>query len=122
MPLKKLYKATLLIQALVKETLDAGRGSFYVIDKDKNDELSADVYEEGLDEYNFQLIKKNLKVNPLRRERGIVSMAAKSGYIVNVKDPSKDPRIGKEPEMKIGKAIRSLLCVPISSSEGLVGE
>lgn len=106
--------------ALAKETVDVHRGSFYVIDKSK-DELTADVYEEGLDEYNYQLIKKNLPIKPLRRDRGVVTIVAKSGLTIKVKDPARDPRISKEPELKSGIPIRSLLCMPITGHGGLVG-
>ncbi|KAK9875163.1 hypothetical protein WA026_005954 [Henosepilachna vigintioctopunctata] len=106
--------------AFAKETLDVLRGIFLVIDRDC-DELTAEVYEEGLDEFNFQLIKKNFKTKLLQKDQGVVSLVARNGVTINVKDPSRDPRISKEPEFRTGKSIKSLLCVPISDSGGLIG-
>ncbi|XP_044757857.1 cAMP and cAMP-inhibited cGMP 3',5'-cyclic phosphodiesterase 10A-like [Coccinella septempunctata] len=124
---KSYYEATITttkmltnLVALSKETIDVSRGSFYVINKDE-EEMTADAYEEGLDEYQYQLIKKKQKLKPLVKDRGILTMVAKSGYTINVKDPSKDPRINNEPELRRGKTIKSILCMPIMGNRGLLG-
>ncbi|KAL3277038.1 hypothetical protein HHI36_012400 [Cryptolaemus montrouzieri] len=103
-----------------KETLNVFRGSFYIIDKEY-EELTADNYEEGLDPYNFELVKKNLKVKLLQKDRGIVTLVARSGFTINVKDPARDPRIGKDRELRTGKTIKSMLCMPIIGNGGLIG-
>lgn len=95
-------------------------GTFFLIDKDC-DEITAEVYTEGLDEKDDDYVKKNLRAKLLQKDRGIASLVARTGKTVNVKDPVRDRRIGDEYEFRVGKNIKTLLCMPISNNNGLTG-
>lgn len=103
-----------------KETLEVTRGTFFLIDKDCAD-LTAEVFEEGLSTDSNMYVKKNLKAKLLHKDRGITTLVARTNKMVNVKDPVRDRRIGNEHELRTGKTIKTLLCLPIISTNGLVG-
>ncbi|XP_044756181.1 cAMP and cAMP-inhibited cGMP 3',5'-cyclic phosphodiesterase 10A-like [Coccinella septempunctata] len=104
----------------LKDTLEVSRGTFFLIDKEC-DELTAEVYEEGIDERNDNFVKKSLTAKLLQKDRGIASLVARTGKRVNVKDPVRDRRIGDEYELRVGRTIKTLLCMPIANDSGLVG-
>ncbi|RZC35129.1 cAMP and cAMP-inhibited cGMP 3',5'-cyclic phosphodiesterase 10A [Asbolus verrucosus] len=102
-----------------KLTLGAERGSFFIIDKE-NDELVADLFDEGLDENDISLYKKNTKIR-FGKERGIAGLVARTGVTVNIKDAYNDPRFNKEIDQKTGFITKSILCMPIMGVEGILG-
>lgn len=105
------------VVGFAKTTLGAERGSFYIIEKEK-DELVADHFDEGLDD--GILHKKNFKVR-ITKEKGIAASVAKSGVPVNIKDAIMDPRFNKDIDTKLGIIPRSVLCFPIMGLEGILG-
>ncbi|XP_063909612.1 cAMP and cAMP-inhibited cGMP 3',5'-cyclic phosphodiesterase 10A-like isoform X2 [Zophobas morio] len=102
-----------------KETLGAERGSFFIIDKE-NEELVADLFDEGIDDHDTGLHKKNTKIR-FGKERGIAGLVARTGVSVNIKDAYNDPRFNKEIDQKTGFTTKSILCMPIMGVEGILG-
>lgn len=100
--------------------MGAERGSFLIIDKESQ-VLQAEVYEEGYaDEGEGKLFKKNLKVK-LDQGYGIPGLVARTGDTINLQDACDDPRFEKDMDDKSGIISRSLLCVPILSVDGILG-
>ncbi|KAJ9591947.1 hypothetical protein L9F63_001549, partial [Diploptera punctata] len=107
------------IMVFAKATLNAERGSFFVIDPECEDELVADLFEETLGEDGF-LHKRKVKIR-MNRDRGIAGLVATTGKMVNIKDAYKDPRFNKEVDLKTGFVTRSILCMPILGKNGVLG-
>lgn len=105
------------LQSFSKVLLKAERGTFYNVDKEK-DELVADIDEEsGIAELGP---RKRLKIR-FHKSRGIAGTAARTGNILNIKDAYSDPRFNREIDDKTGFITRSILCMPIKDSEGILG-
>ncbi|XP_044258941.1 cAMP and cAMP-inhibited cGMP 3',5'-cyclic phosphodiesterase 10A-like [Tribolium madens] len=100
-----------------KVTLNAEKGTIFIIDRESGDDLVADMYDDSGDGKEF---KKSQKVR-FSKERGIASLVARSGITVNVKDAYKDVRFNKEIDQKTGFITRSILCMPIVGVEGILG-
>lgn len=109
----------LIFQSFAKITLGAERGSLFIIDKE-NDELVADLFDEGIDNASGELHKKKTKIR-FGKERGIAGLVAKNGETVNIKDAYNDPRFNKEVDQKTGFITRSILCMPIMGIGGILG-
>lgn len=108
-----------LSKSFAKVSLNAERGSFFVVDKEK-DELVADLFDEGI-EADGNLHKKNLKIR-FNRDRGIAGTVARTGVSINVTDAYNDARFNKEIDQKTGFITRSILCMPIMGVDGILGE
>lgn len=65
--------------------------------------------------------KKCKKVR-FSKERGIAGLVARTGITVNIKDAYKDSRFNKEIDQKTGFITRSILCMPIVASSGILGQ
>jgi cAMP and cAMP-inhibited cGMP 3',5'-cyclic phosphodiesterase 10 len=109
------------LQKFAKVTLNAERGTFFIIDRDSED-LIADLFDEG-DEENKEGAPQYKKAQKVRfaKERGIAGLVARTGITVNVKDAYKDTRFNKEIDQKTGFITRSILCMPIMGVEGILG-
>ncbi|CAH1373880.1 hypothetical protein MTP99_015245 [Tenebrio molitor] len=123
---KNYFSDTVMMEKMIsdvvrfaKQTLGAERGSFFIIDKE-NDELVADLFDEGIDEQDTGLHKKNTKIR-FGKERGIAGLVARTGVAVNIKDAYNDPRFNKEIDQKTGFTTKSILCMPIMGVEGILG-
>lgn len=99
--------------------LNAERGTFYTVDKDR-DELVADIPEESVVDEVMQK-KKALRIR-FNKGRGIAGTVARTGVILNVKDAYNDPRFNREIDEKTGFITRSILCMPIIDKEGVLGK
>jgi cAMP and cAMP-inhibited cGMP 3',5'-cyclic phosphodiesterase 10 len=80
----------------------------------------ADLFDEGIDEQDTGLHKKNTKIR-FGKERGIAGLVARTGVAVNIKDAYNDPRFNKEIDQKTGFTTKSILCMPIMGVEGILG-
>lgn len=101
-----------------KATIGAERGSFYIIERQK-DEMFADYYDEGIED-DGTLHKKNMKFH-IGKDKGIAATVAFTGEIINLKDAYKDSRFNKEYDQRTGYITRTMLCMPIKGIEGILG-
>lgn len=108
------------MQKFAKLTLGAEKGAFFIIDRD-NEEFVADLFDEGIEDNNQSLYKKNTKVR-FGKERGIAGLVAKTGVTVNIKDAYNDARFNKDVDQKTGFVTKSLLCMPVMGVEGILGK
>nr|CAD7461433.1 unnamed protein product [Timema tahoe] len=108
------------IMMFAKETIGAERGSFFIIDQER-DELVADLFDDGDEKMNeLRHQKKTIKIR-FSKERGIAGLVARTGETVNIKDAYKDERFNTEVDTKTGFITRSILCVPIIGRDGILG-
>lgn len=68
-----------ILQNFAKTTLGAERGSFYVVHKDKFDNIIADLYDEGLDTKISQLLKRK---RPVKYAYTIIKLSERSSYLI----------------------------------------
>lgn len=101
-------------------TLSAERGSFFIIDKG-NEDLAADLYEEGIADTSATMLKKNLKIK-LAKEKSIAAIVAQTRQTINVKDVYSDSRYVKEVDGKTGSITRSILCMPVLGVDEILGD
>lgn len=109
----------MVYKKFAKVTLSAERGSFFILDVDGED-LSAEVYEEGIGDTTVTMLKKNLKVK-LAKEKSLAAQVAQSRQTINVKDAYNDPRCYKEIDARTGAITRSILCMPVLGVDRLLG-
>ncbi|KAJ8934359.1 hypothetical protein NQ314_013400 [Rhamnusium bicolor] len=109
------------IVKFAKATLNAERGSFFIIDEE-SDDLIAEVFDEGLDadDTTMTMHKKNVKVR-LSTDRTIAGLVARTGATVNIRDAYNDPRFFTEVDEMTGFITRSILCMPIVSVDNILG-
>lgn len=101
--------------------MGAERGTFFIIEKD-NDELVADIFDEGIDEGLGQTSyhKKKLKIH-FNRDQGIAGLVARTGTTINIRDAYNDPRFNREVDEKSGFITRSILSMPVMGVDGILG-
>ncbi|XP_050308589.1 cAMP and cAMP-inhibited cGMP 3',5'-cyclic phosphodiesterase 10A-like isoform X2 [Anthonomus grandis grandis] len=107
------------IVKFAKATLGAERGAFFIIDPESSD-MTAEVFDEGIDGTSTTMHKKNIKVR-LSKDRSIPGLVARTGVTVNLRDAYNDPRFFTEVEAKTGFITRSILCMPIVSVDNILG-
>ncbi|KAG5883187.1 hypothetical protein JTB14_018203 [Gonioctena quinquepunctata] len=112
-------KMTTEIVKFAKSTLDAERGTFFIIDEESED-LVAEVFEEGISVDDSTMHKKNVKIR-LSKDRSIAGLVARTGATINIRDVYKDPRFFTEGNGKTGFITRSILCMPIVSVDNILG-
>lgn len=104
-------------QNFAKIALNAEHGLFFVM-KPKLGELYADYYEEGVGADKDVLFKKNVKIK--LGQEDLVSMVARKGMTINVRNAYKDRRVPQD--KKKGYIIRSVLCMPIRGIDEIMGK
>ncbi|KAJ8921660.1 hypothetical protein NQ315_010569 [Exocentrus adspersus] len=107
------------IVKFAKTTLAAERGCFFIIDEESED-LVAEVFDEGLDDEETTLYKKNVKVR-LSKDRTIAGLVARTGVTVNIRDAYNDQRFCMKVDEHTGFITRSILCMPIVSVDNILG-
>nr|XP_022910381.1 cAMP and cAMP-inhibited cGMP 3',5'-cyclic phosphodiesterase 10A-like [Onthophagus taurus] len=110
-----------LISELVKfakSAVNAEKASLFVMHPDN--ELIADIYDQGLPDYGGDMVKRHEKVK-LAKEKGVVSYVAKNKKSILVKDAYRDKVFHKEIDPNTGMITRSVLCVPVLSMNSLLG-
>jgi len=85
----------------VNKLMDAERGTFYIVDKEKG-ELWSKVAQKA------EILEIRLKIGV-----GIAGHVAKTGDVINIPDAYKDDRFNPEIDKKTGFTTRSILCMPI---------
>src|SRR3989338_346461 len=101
-----------LVLELAAQVVQAETGSLLLLDE-KTDELVFDV---ALGEAG-----KELKTIRLKMGEGIAGWVAKENKPLIVNDPSNDPRWTKKGDQKTKFVTRSILCVPMSYQNKLMG-
>lgn len=107
-----------ILKKFAKVTLNAERGTIFIIDRESGEDLVADLFDDTED--SSSPYRKPQKVR-FAKERGIAGLVARTGVTVNVKDAYKDTRFNKEIDQKTGFITRSILCMPIMGVEGILG-
>lgn len=104
------------IMKLAKASIQAQKGSFYVIDSSSPD-LVADVFEEGIDDDG--MYKKNVKVK-LMKDRSIAGLVARQRITVKLNDMYKN-KSNKEIDDRTGFITRCIMSTPIISGQDVIG-
>jgi signal transduction histidine kinase len=100
------------VMSLTTETLEAESSALFLID-DETDELI----------FHIALGETANKIRSMRMERGkgIVGSVIESGHAQIVNDVTKDPHFFQEIDQKSGYTTRSILCVPLQTTNRLLG-
>ncbi|XP_049824772.1 cAMP and cAMP-inhibited cGMP 3',5'-cyclic phosphodiesterase 10A isoform X2 [Aethina tumida] len=104
------------IMKLAKASIQAQKGSFYVIDSTSPD-LVADVFEEGIEDDG--MYKKNVKVK-LMKDRSIAGLVARQRITVKLNDMYKN-KSNKEIDDRTGFITRCIMSTPIISGQDVIG-
>ncbi|KAJ8978479.1 hypothetical protein NQ317_018732 [Molorchus minor] len=102
------------IVKFAKETLNAERGCFFIIDEE-SDDLMAEVFDEGLGDGDMTMHRKKCQ------DRTIAGLVARTGVTVNIRDAFNDPRFCTDVDENTGFISRSILCMPIVSVDKILG-
>ncbi|XP_026469929.1 cAMP and cAMP-inhibited cGMP 3',5'-cyclic phosphodiesterase 10A-like [Ctenocephalides felis] len=103
-----------------KTTLGGERGSFYVVHKDKNNNVVADLYDEALDASINKLLKRKRAVK-FNKARHLAALTARAGKIINIRDTNTDPRFSTDYDIVTGQITRTILSAPIMTEENVLG-
>ena len=93
-----------LIIEQATQVMNADRSSLFLVDK-KTNELWSKIAQ-GTDEIRFPVGK------------GIAGHVAKTGEIINIPDAYKDKRFNPEVDKQTGYHTKTILCVPLATSDG----
>jgi len=96
-----------LLELIIKQTtqvMNADRSSLFLVDK-KTRELWSKIAE-GTAEIRFPIGK------------GIAGYVAQTGEIINIPDAYADPRFNPEVDKKTGYRTKTILCVPLKTTDG----
>lgn len=97
----RLERLLMLVIEEVNKLMDAERGTFYIVDKEKG-ELWSKVAQKA------EIMEIRLKIGV-----GIAGHVAKTGDVINIPDAYKDDRFNPGIDKKTGYKTRSILCMPI---------
>ncbi|XP_014356955.2 cAMP and cAMP-inhibited cGMP 3',5'-cyclic phosphodiesterase 10A [Papilio machaon] len=107
--------------AIVKSFIGAMRSSFFIVDRQHMEQqLVADVWEDGWQSERTALPKKKAKVN-LSMEQSPAGLVARTGTPLNLPDAFRDPRFLRDVDPTTGMVVRSSLTYPIKDKKGVIG-
>ncbi|KPJ16202.1 cAMP and cAMP-inhibited cGMP 3',5'-cyclic phosphodiesterase 10A [Papilio machaon] len=107
--------------AIVKSFIGAMRSSFFIVDRQHMEQqLVADVWEDGWQSERTALPKKKAKVN-LSVEQSPAGLVARTGTPLNLHDAFRDPRFLRDVDPATGMVVRSSLTYPIKDKKGVIG-
>ncbi|CAB4042739.1 cAMP and cAMP-inhibited cGMP 3, 5 -cyclic phosphodiesterase 10A, partial [Paramuricea clavata] len=108
------------VMTYAKRLVEADRCAMFLTDE-KTNELHADLFDEGkLDENGCAFFSKGKEIR-FSSEKGIAGYVATSGKLLNIKDAYSDPRFNREVDVKTGYTTHTILCVPMTCKDSVVG-
>ncbi|KAK6640796.1 hypothetical protein RUM44_012493 [Polyplax serrata] len=106
-----------------KLSVQAERGTFYVMDEEikegTENEIVADVYEEGFDSIHYTFKKKN-KQKFTKNSPGFAGIVAREGCIVNIQDTNNDTRCTRIHDSH-GSITKCVIGIPLKGTQGILG-
>lgn len=104
----ELDKVLILILDVATQSINADRGTLYLIDAATN-ELWSKVTQ------GSNMIEIRLPIG-----KGLAGYVAKTGETINIADAYKDPRFNPEIDKKSGYKTRNVLCMPMRNKDGVI--